>query len=315
VLYLYMKTIERAHMPSKLWERIKLSENYARALAQIDERLIYWPKYLIHKCKQRMTRLAQVALRSRKMMREDERMGEKLVGKAPKVKRREATRERKALAAAKVERQIEKELIERLRSGAYGEQPLNVEENIWKKVLRGLERGGQAERDVDYDEDEDEEEMEEEDEDVEYVSGDEELEEEEENDLEDIEDWLGSGASDFEEDDDEDDSSDDESSDDEEVDGTKTVPKADDKKRKRPAPAPKPRKREFVPALLNPLRKMILNFHRWCKSRDRVRGRTRSSSFPEGVGVLVHYHMFMGFLFTVVWFLYIMNELFSSAKR
>ncbi|KAF8244758.1 Mak16 protein [Wilcoxina mikolae CBS 423.85] len=242
ILYLYMKTIERAHMPSKLWERIKLSENYARALAQIDERLIYWPKYLIHKCKQRMTRLAQVALRSRKLMREEERMGEKLVGKlAPKVKRRESTRERKALAAAKVERQIEKELIERLRSGAYGEQPLNVEENIWKKVLRGLERGGQAERDVDYDEEEDEEEMEEEeDEDVEYVSGDEELEEEEENDLEDIEDWLGSGASDFEEDDDdEDDSSDDESSD-EEVD----APKTDDKKRKRPAaPAPKPRKR------------------------------------------------------------------------
>ncbi|KAF8539234.1 ribosomal L28e protein family-domain-containing protein [Trichophaea hybrida] len=240
ILYLYMKTIERSHMPSKLWERIKLSENYARALAQIDERLIYWPKYLIHKCKQRMTRLAQVALRSRKLMREEERMGEKLVGRlAPKVRRRESTRERKALAAAKVERQIEKELIERLRSGAYGEQPLNVEENIWKKVLRGFERGGQAERDVDYDEEE-EEEMEEENEDVEYVSGDEELEEEEENDLEDIEDWLGSGASDFEDDDDdEDDSSDDESSD-EEVD----APKTDDKKRKRPAAlAPKPRKR------------------------------------------------------------------------
>lgn len=242
-----MKTIERAHMPSKLWERIKLSENYARSLAQIDERLIYWPKYLIHKCKQRMTRLAQVALRSRKVVREEERMGEKLIGKAPKVKRREATRERKALAAAKVERQIEKELIERLRSGAYGEQPLNVEEGIWKKVLKGLERGGQAERDVDMD-DEDEEEdqdMESDEGEVEYVSGDEELEEEEENDLEDIEDWLGSGASDFE-DDDEDDSSDDDSSDEEEADA-KAAPTAEDKKRKRPAPAAKSRKRTFPP--------------------------------------------------------------------
>jgi protein MAK16 len=273
-----MKTVERAHMPSKLWERIKLSENYAKALGQIDERLIYWPKFLIHKCKQRMTRLAQVALRARKLMKEEERMGEKIVGKlAPKVKRREATRERKALAAAKVERQIEKELIERLRSGAYGEQPLNVEEGIWKKVLRGLEKGGQAERDVDMDDEEDEdmdEDMEEEEGEVEYVSGDEELEME--DDLEDIEDWLGSGASDFEEDDDEEDSEDEDDSEDEEE-----APKGGkpDGKRKRPAaPAAKPRKREFLkPNYIKMTSTDISQAERMSRSSTRRSGRL----FPQ----------------------------------
>ena len=294
VLYLYMKTIERAHLPSRLWQRIKLSENYARALQQIDERLVFWPKFLVHKCKQRMTRLAQVALRARKLLREGERMGEAVVGRiAPKVRRREATRERKALAAAKVERQIERELIERLRSGAYGEQPLNVDEAIWKKVLRGLERGGEAQRDVDLDRDEDDQDVEleddqdveledeeddEEEQEVEYVSGDDELDDEEEGDLEDIKDWFESEPSDGSSEDDDDDDDDDDGDDRKEA----------DKKRKRSTqPAPKPRKRESIRVSWPlPAPSANSNCNRPSKGGNRIRRGERGPSIPKGVGLL-----------------------------
>ncbi|KAH9884575.1 ribosomal L28e protein family-domain-containing protein [Xylariomycetidae sp. FL2044] len=201
-IYLYMKTIERAHTPAKLWQRIKLSENYTTALKQIDDNLAYWPGFLIHKAKQRLTRLVQIKVRSRRIAAEESRLGEKLVPKlAPKVRRREATRERKAEAAAKLERTIERELLQRLRSGAYGDQPLNVNDTIWKKVLDGMEREGEGQLDEDLDqeslsgeenEDEQEKEMEAEEDyqdgHVEYVSDF----DESENDLDDMEDWLQS---------------------------------------------------------------------------------------------------------------------------
>lgn len=112
-LYLYIKEAERAHLPSRMWEKIKLSNNYSKALEQVDSHLQYFPKFLLHKNKQRLTRLTQVNIRIRKLAKEEERLGERLVPRlAPKVRRREEGRERRALAAAKVERSIERVLID-----------------------------------------------------------------------------------------------------------------------------------------------------------------------------------------------------------
>ncbi|KAI9464546.1 Mak16 protein [Lactarius psammicola] len=144
VLYLYVKTIERAHSPAHMWEKIKLSNNYTKALEQIDKELIYWPNFTIHKCKQRVTKITQP----------------KLVGIKKKLDRREAVRERKALAAAHLERSIEKELLERLKSKAYGDAPLNVNESVWAAILdkeKARERGEELEDEETEEELEDEE--------------------------------------------------------------------------------------------------------------------------------------------------------------
>lgn len=171
---LFIKTVERAHSPKNLWEKIHLSRNYDKALAQLDEHLAYFPKALIHRNKQRLTKIYQMLIRMRKIKLK-ERAGRKakMVGINRKIEQREERREKKALIAAHVEENIEKELVDRLARGTYGDI-YNFEEAGFQKAMEKLDEE-EEESEEEYETDEEEDGL------VEYV---EDLDEEDEDERE-----------------------------------------------------------------------------------------------------------------------------------
>uniref|UniRef100_A0A7S2R596 Protein MAK16 homolog n=1 Tax=Eucampia antarctica TaxID=49252 RepID=A0A7S2R596_9STRA len=184
---LYLKTVERAHSPKNMWEKIYLSRNYSKALTQLDEHLAYFPKTLIHRNKQRLTKIHQYLIRMRKIkLKEMAGKKARMVGINRKIEQREGRREKKALVAAKIEANIEKELLQRLAKGTYGDI-YNFPEVPYQKALEEIENQ-EEEEESEEEESEEEEEM---DGVVEYVE-DLDEEEESEEDIEDIE-YMGDG--------------------------------------------------------------------------------------------------------------------------
>jgi len=155
--YLYIKTIERAHSPKNLWEKIRLPKNYSKSLDLIDKHLEFFPKTMIHRNKQRLTKIHQYLIRMRKLQL---KVTPKLVGEPKKIKRREKRREQKAEKIALIDRAIKSELVQRLQSGMYGDI-YNFPKQVYKDVLEEVSEQKEDEKEGEQEEEEEEEEEEE----------------------------------------------------------------------------------------------------------------------------------------------------------
>eukprot|EP01064_Diplonema_japonicum_P018517 TRINITY_DN27216_c0_g1_i1.p2 TRINITY_DN27216_c0_g1~~TRINITY_DN27216_c0_g1_i1.p2 ORF type:complete len:283 (+),score=78.52 TRINITY_DN27216_c0_g1_i1:42-890(+) len=159
-LYLFMKTVERAHTPKRLWEKILLPGNFKKALEIINENMQWWDRKVVMKCKHRLLRLKQVLIRKRRLALKGV---PKLVGIKKKEEKQLNKREAKAEIAARIPQHIRNTLLSvrkdhQLPEGVTEEEMLRIVE---AEEERGDDAIDEAEEfdsddltDVDFTEDE-----------------------------------------------------------------------------------------------------------------------------------------------------------------
>ncbi|VVC24066.1 Mak16 protein,Ribosomal L28e/Mak16 [Cinara cedri] len=142
IIYLFLKTAERCAYPKRQWEKIKLSRNFQKAIQQMNEHMLYWPGPLKSMCKQRFVRITQYLIRMRKLKLKTQK---EIVTMPRKVEKRIKRREFKAEIAARLDNVIEKELVERLKKGTYGDM-YNLNQQAFEKAL---DKEGEEDDDID----------------------------------------------------------------------------------------------------------------------------------------------------------------------
>lgn len=151
-------------MPAKMWEKVKLKGGVENVRGQIQKHLQYMPEFYKAKCQVRYERIQEYLRRIDRLATDPNQP--LLTVKKSKVVKREAKREARAKKVALVENAIERELLDRLQKGVYGDI-YNLPQKTFQSVLD--KHGAQQEME------------EEEGDEVEYV---EESEEEQESEVE-----------------------------------------------------------------------------------------------------------------------------------
>lgn len=132
-LYLYIKEPERSHTPKNMYEKIKLDSDYNKALEEIEANLEFWDPEVIHKCKQRMTKLTEYLERVQYVKEHGQ---QEFMVRKKKMNRREKVRALRALNTVNFEKEIGDELIMRLEAGIYGEESKGKYEHAREKLKK-----------------------------------------------------------------------------------------------------------------------------------------------------------------------------------